>query len=184
MKSSDKLLASSYLIKRAYANYLEMGRQIGGRPAAPAVDNNQPARAFGGYFTGGRLQEGPSPAGAKAYDPMNVMGLFNSAPAAAEAPAPAATTAPERGPIPTISATPSMMMPTDAKLMPKAQPAAAGKADLNSVFAKFMGSSFDPKSKLDRSKMKYLQTLADQGIDLSKARASDIYDTRRGYGKW
>jgi hypothetical protein len=66
---------------------------------------------------------------------------------------------------------------------PPTAPAAApaGGADLNSVFKQYMGSSFDPNSKLDQSKMKYLQGLQSKGV---KMNAANIYDKAQGYGQF
>ena len=58
---------------------------------------------------------------------------------------------------------------------------AAPKNDMNALFQKYMGSSFNPKSKLDAAKMKYLQGLSDKGVTMN---ASNIYNKSQGYGKW
>jgi hypothetical protein len=59
--------------------------------------------------------------------------------------------------------------------------APAANADLNATFKKYMGSSFDPNSKMDQSKMKYLQGLADKGVTMN---AANIYDKGQGYGQF
>ena len=62
---------------------------------------------------------------------------------------------------------------------PAASPAA--NTDLNATFKKYMGSAFDPNSKLDQAKMKYLQGLSDKGVTMN---AANIYDKGQGYGKF
>jgi len=129
MNNSVKLLASKYLVKQAYANYLTMG----GNTYSP----DPVIRGLATHNLGNNTSN------------ITTNHLANKQVAA---PAPAAPAAP-----------------------------AAPKNDMNALFQKYMGSSFNPKSKLDAAKMKYLQGLSDKGVTLN---AANIYDKGQGYGKW
>lgn len=132
MNNSVKLLASKYLVKQAYANYLTMG----GNTYSP----DPVIRGLATHNLGNNTSN---------ITTNHLANTRVSAPAAAPAAA------------------------TPAK--------AAPKNDMNALFQKYMGSAFNPKSKLDVAKMKYLQGLSDKGV---KMNASNIYNKSQGYGKW
>lgn len=54
------------------------------------------------------------------------------------------------------------------------------EAELLPEYTRLMGS-YNPNSRLDQAKMRYLLDLAEQGVDLNPR---NVYDTRRGYGNW
>lgn len=133
MNSSEKLAASAYLIKQAYANYLTMG----GNSYSP--------------------------------DPV-IRGLATH------------NLGQNTSNITTNHLADTKVMPAPAAPTPAPAPAPAAEApDFNSLFKKYMGSSFDANSKVDQAKMKYMQGLASKGVKLN---AANIYDKSQGYGKW
>jgi hypothetical protein len=90
--------------------------------------------------------------------------------------------APERTDIPreVIDAALASLPPSSTPTAPPT-PIFAPSDDLKSLFRKYMGSSYDPNSREDRSKMQYLQGLSTKGVPMT---AANIYDERQGYGKF
>lgn len=128
MNNTDKLIASQYLIKQAYANYLTMGG-----------DTYSPDPVIKGLATH-NLGDNTSN--------MTTNHLANT---------------------PVLSA-------------PKAAPMSAPKKDPKTMFQEYMGSSFDPNSRVDKNKLKYLQSLQDQGMNLEdvKGNQAGIYKKMQG----
>jgi len=57
------------------------------------------------------------------------------------------------------------------------------KADASTFFKQYMGSDFDASSRVDRNKLKFLQSLQDSGMNLdpvNKANAAAVYSKMRG----
>ena len=135
MNNSTKLLASKYLVKQAYANYLTMG----GNTYSPDPVIRRLATHNLGDNTSNLMRDS-TPMVPKASPAMGAAGV--------------------------------------AKRIPQQ---AASKNDMNALFKKYMGTAFDPNSRLDKAKMKYLQGLSDKGVTMN---AANIYDKGQGYGKW
>lgn len=129
MNSNDKLKASVYLIKKAYANYLTMGG-----------NSYSPDPVIKGLATH-NLGQNTSNITTNHLADTKVM----PAPAAAPAPAPAAK-------------------------------------DPSQFFRSYMGSKFDPKSRVDRNKLKFLQSLQSEGMNLEdvKGNQAEIYKRMKG----
>lgn len=129
MNSSEKLIASAYLIKKAYANYLTMGG-----------NSYSPDPVIKGLATH-NLGQNTSNITTNHLADTKVM----PAPAAASAPAPAAK-------------------------------------DPSQFFRSYMGSNFDPKSRVDRNKLKFLQSLQSEGMNLEdvKGNQAEIYKRMKG----
>jgi len=158
MNSHTKLTASVFLIKRAFANYLGMGgaADTGGyaEPAPTATAARLPTTINPNYANARGRGIGSIQPMERAQPSAAIKGLATH----------------------NLGANSSNVNPTKP---PTASPAA--NTDLNATFKKYMGSAFDPNSKLDQSKMKYLQGLADKGVTMN---AANIYDKGQGYGKF
>ena len=173
MNNSIKLLSAKYLVKQAYADYLGMGRQgmltMGGRggiaPAGMGLsthnlgDNTSNLSRYS--FTDGTPKASPAMGAGDTSFPNAVgersqFNEFQNTLAAAK----------QRG---------------VAGMAKHRAQQAAPKNDMNALFKKYMGTAFDPNSRLDKAKMKYLQGLSDKGVTLN---AANIYDKGQGYGKW
>lgn len=65
---------------------------------------------------------------------------------------------------------------------PKAAPMSAPKKDPKTMFQEYMGSSFDPNSRVDKNKLKFLQGLQDEGMNLEdvKGNQAGIYKKMKG----
>ena len=65
---------------------------------------------------------------------------------------------------------------------PKAAPVVAPKKDPKTMFKQYMGTEFDAKSRVDSNKLKYLQGLQDQGMNLEdvKGNQAGIYKKMKG----
>lgn len=65
---------------------------------------------------------------------------------------------------------------------PKAAPVVAPKKDPKAMFQQYMGSAFDPKSRVDSNKLKFLQGLQDEGMNLEdvKGNQAGIYKKMKG----
>ena len=195
MNSKDKLLSSCFLIKKAYANYLEMGRQMGGQPSAPTppnptMVNSQPAFGFNGAAVngaspGGRLTQAGPEIAARAVPMQDML----AAPQAA-APAPRQTGIYNLPPRIRLNQADVGNLQSSFKNdlakhfgnQPPAAPAAAGP-NVNDMFSRFMGSPYDANSKVDRAKMEYLKRLQNK-FKGQKLTASMVYNKNNGYGKF
>lgn len=139
MNSTDKLIASQYLVKRSYANYLTMG---GNTYSPDPVIRGLATHNLGNNtsnITTNHLADTPAVSG---YSVQDILKRRETA-----------------------------STPTPA----------APKNDMNALFKKYMGSAFDPNSRVDNAKMKYLQGLSDKGVTMN---AANIYDKKQGYGKF
>lgn len=172
----------------------ESGGMMNRPSAAGAAANRQFTPAYQP-----RVKEMPAPAGGKPYDPMGVLSMSGGAKAPSSGPVPvpsgpglmgsAGSAGGINSPLGLVSGQNKPVNPmTNLPLISGrgAAPAAAaspaaGGADMNALFKKYMGSAFDPNSKLDAAKMKYLQDLSNKGVALN---AANIYDQSRGYGNW
>ena len=59
----------------------------------------------------------------------------------------------------------------------------APKKDPSSLFKSYMGTEFNQKSRMDKNKLKLLQELQDQGMnleDVNKANAAKVYSKMKG----
>jgi hypothetical protein len=65
---------------------------------------------------------------------------------------------------------------------PPAPPAPAPKKDPSTMFKSYMGTEFDPKSRVDANKLKYMQSLQDQGMNLEdvKGNQAAVYSKMKG----
>jgi len=164
MNSHTKLTASLFLIKRA-ANYLGMGgaaKPLGLAPASQAI-KDLVSRYSGATTTN------PNYPNARARHQETI--------AAGKPPVTAASPAAPGFRVTTPSG--AFAQNFGYGDAPAASPAA--NTDLNATFKKYMGTAFDPNSKLDQSKMKYLQGLSDEGVTMN---AANIYDKGQGYGQF
>jgi hypothetical protein len=65
---------------------------------------------------------------------------------------------------------------------PAAAPVVAPKKDPKTMFQEYMGSAFDPNSRVDKNKLKFLQGLQDEGMNLEdvKGNQAGIYKKMKG----
>jgi hypothetical protein len=61
-------------------------------------------------------------------------------------------------------------------------PAPAPKKDPNTMFKTYMGTEYNPKSRVDKNKLKLLQSLQSEGMNLEdvKGNQADIYKKMKG----
>jgi hypothetical protein len=128
MTHADKLIASQYIVKQAYANYLGMG--------------------------GNTYSPDPVIKGLATHN----MGTNTS------------------------NMTTNHLANTPVLSAPAAAPVVSPKKDPKSMFQKYMGSAFDPNSRVDRNKLKLLQSLQDEGMNLEdvKGNQANIYKKMKG----
>jgi hypothetical protein len=128
MTHADKLIASQYIVKQAYANYLGMG----GNTYSP----DPVIRGLATHNLGNNTSN------------MTTNHLANT---------------------PVLSA-------------PATAPVVATKKDPKAMFQKYMGSAFDPNSRVDRNKLKLLQSLQDEGMNLEdvKGNQANVYNKMKG----
>lgn len=124
MHNTDKLIASQYLVKRAYANYFTQGGDV-----------HSPDPVIRGLAT---------------------HNLGNN----------------------TSNITTNHLANTKVLSEPKVAP----KKDPKPMFQQYMGSAFDPKSRVDINKLKFLQGLQDEGRNLEdvKGNYADVYKRMEG----
>lgn len=165
MNNSIKLLSAKYLVKQAYANYLTMG----GNAYSPDPVIRRLATHNLGDNTSNLMRDS-TPMVPKASPAMG----------AGDTSFPNAVG--ERSQFNEFQNTLAAAKQRGAAGMAKHRAQqAAPKNDMNALFKKYMGTAFDPNSRLDKAKMKYLQGLSDKGVTLN---AANIYDKGQGYGKW
>jgi len=128
MTHADKLIASQYIVKQAYANYLSMG--------------------------GNTYSPDPVIKGLATHN----MGTNTS------------------------NMTTNHLANTPLLSAPAAAPVVAPKKDIKALFKSYMGSKFDPNSRVDRNKLKLLQSLQDEGMNLEdiKGNQANIYKKMKG----
>jgi hypothetical protein len=128
MTHADKLIASQYIVKQAYANYLGMG----GNTYSP----DPVIRGLATHNLGNNTSN------------MTTNHLANT---------------------PVLSA-------------PATAPVVAPKKDPKTMFQTYMGSAFDPNSRVDKNKLKFLQGLQDKGMNLEdvKGNYANIYNKMKG----
>ena len=190
MHNTDKLLASAYLIKQAFS----FNRMVAD------ARNSQPAQAFNGAtfagaHSGGRLQQA-SPQTAAIAQPLPVMntlmngGAPQAAPAA-KAPVPLTQSRPDLSVAPKIkfnnadvqNLSSSFSNDLSKHFGNATKPAAPAQGNAQDFFRQYMGSAYDPNSRVDRNKLKFLQSLQSQGMNLNpvnKANASAVYKKMQG----
>jgi hypothetical protein len=69
-----------------------------------------------------------------------------------------------------------------AKTQAFAPPAPTPKKDPNTMFKTYMGTEYNPKSRVDKNKLKLLQSLLSEGMNLEdvKGNQADIYKRMKG----
>lgn len=69
-----------------------------------------------------------------------------------------------------------------AKTQAFAPPAPAPKKDPSKMFKSYMGTEYDPKSRVDKNKLKLLQSLLSEGMNLEdiKGNQAEIYERMKG----
>jgi hypothetical protein len=152
MHNTDKLIASNYLAKRAYANYLAMG----GNPYSP----DPVIKGLATHNLGNNTSN------------ITTNHLADTPAVSLKRREPAYT------PTPAVS---GYSVRDKFKRRKPAPTPAAPKNNMKALFKKYMGSAFDPNSRVDNAKMKYLQDLSDKGVTMN---AANIYDKKQGYGKF
>jgi hypothetical protein len=159
----------------AYGVNRAMG--VGGAPPADSAEAAAPAAI---------APASVAPASAGAASGGAATGAGPAGPAGAAAGAGVANAASQAGIAAARSAPPAAAPPAAARSAPPAAapPAVApadDNTDYNAAFKRYMGSSFDSNSKLDRAKMDYLKSLKARNIDLN---AANIYNPAYGYDQF
>jgi hypothetical protein len=146
MTHADKLIASQYIVKQAYANYLGMG----GNTYSP----DPVIKGLATHNMGTNTSN------------MTTNHLANTP----------VLSAPR-----TTAIDPGAVSGSSLQDILKSR-AVATKKDPKSMFQKYMGSAFDPNSRVDRNKLKLLQSLQDEGMNLEdvKGNQANIYKKMKG----
>jgi hypothetical protein len=82
----------------------------------------------------------------------------------------------------TSNMTTNHLAKTQAFAPPAPAPEPAPKKDPNTMFKTYMGTEYDPKSRVDKNKLKFLQSLQSEGMNLEdvKGNQADIYKRMKG----